>query len=112
MPDEIVDRFCVLGEPADEHVAKLGELRDAGMDQFAIYLMHDAPEATLDAYGAEVIPAFAEAHPAGHGQPHLLGRALDRAPEALHDLLDDGVLSPPGRARSARPRRRGRRRGR
>ena len=31
------------------------------MDQFAIYLMHDAPDRTLEAYGAEVIPAFAEA---------------------------------------------------
>ena len=60
VPDEIVDRFCILGEPA-AHVAKLRELRDAGMDQFAIYLMHDAPERTLDAYGAEVIPAFADA---------------------------------------------------
>ena len=29
VPDEIVDRFCVLGT-ADEHVAKLTELRDAG----------------------------------------------------------------------------------
>jgi hypothetical protein len=28
------------------------------MHQFAIYLMHDAPDATLDAYGADVIPAF------------------------------------------------------
>ena len=37
------------------------ELRDAGIDQFAIYLMHDAPDRTLEAYGAEVIPAFAEA---------------------------------------------------
>ena len=60
VPDEIVDRFCILGSSAD-HVAKLRELRDAGMDQFAIYLMHDAPEATLDAYGAEVIPSFADA---------------------------------------------------
>ena len=57
VPDEIVDRFCILGSAA-EHVAKLEELRDAGMDQFAIYLMHDQPEQTLDAYGAEVIPAF------------------------------------------------------
>ena len=31
------------------------------MDQFAIYLMHDAPDATLEAYGADVIPAFAKA---------------------------------------------------
>ncbi len=60
VPDEIVDRFCILGTPAD-HVAKLEELRDAGMDQFAIYLMHDAPEGTLEAYGAEVIPAFRDA---------------------------------------------------
>ena len=60
VPDEIVDRFCVLGEPA-AHVAKLEELRDAGMDQFAIYLMHDAEDRTLEAYGAEVIPAFAAA---------------------------------------------------
>jgi probable F420-dependent oxidoreductase len=58
VPDEIVDHFCVLGT-AEEHIAKLRELRDAGMDQFAIYLMHDAREATLDAYGADVIPAFA-----------------------------------------------------
>ena len=28
------------------------------MDQFAIYLMHDAQEETLEAYGAEVIPAI------------------------------------------------------
>jgi probable F420-dependent oxidoreductase len=58
VPDEIVDRFCVLGT-AEEHVAKLRELRDIGADQFAIYLMHDAPEETLDAYGAHVIPALA-----------------------------------------------------
>jgi probable F420-dependent oxidoreductase len=57
VPDAIVDRFCVLGT-AREHVAKLQELREAGMDQFAIYLMHDAPDQTLEAYGAEVIPAF------------------------------------------------------
>jgi probable F420-dependent oxidoreductase len=58
VPDEIVDRFCILGTAA-EHVDKLRELREAGMDQFAIYLMHDAPEQTLDAYGADVIPALA-----------------------------------------------------
>jgi len=60
VPDEIVERFCTLGTPAD-HVARLEELRDAGMDQFAVYLMHDAPERTLEAYGAEVIPALAGA---------------------------------------------------
>ena len=41
------------------YIAKLTELRDLGMHQFAVYLMHDAPDATLEAYGADVIPAFA-----------------------------------------------------
>jgi alkanesulfonate monooxygenase SsuD/methylene tetrahydromethanopterin reductase-like flavin-dependent oxidoreductase (luciferase family) len=58
--DEVVDRFCVLGEPA-EHVAKLRELRDAGVDQFNIYLMNGDEEAQLEAYGRDVIPALAEA---------------------------------------------------
>jgi probable F420-dependent oxidoreductase len=57
VPDEIVDRFCVLGTAAD-HVEKLRELESLGVDQFNVYLMHDAQEATLDAYGADVIPAF------------------------------------------------------
>lgn len=57
VPDEIVDRFCLLG-PAQAHVDKLRELRDAGVDQFAIYAMHDAIESTVDAYGESVIPAM------------------------------------------------------
>jgi hypothetical protein len=57
VPDEVVDRFCVLG-PAANHIARMEELRDLGVDQFAIYLMHDAQEATLDAYAREVIPAL------------------------------------------------------
>ena len=55
VPDEIVDRFCVLGT-VDDHVAKLTMLRDMGVDQFGIYLMHDDKEATLAAYGESVIP--------------------------------------------------------
>ena len=55
VPDEIVDRFCVLGT-AEDHVAKLEELKDLGVDQFNIYLMHDAMEETLEAYGEEIIP--------------------------------------------------------
>jgi probable F420-dependent oxidoreductase len=58
VPDEIVDRFCLLG-PASAHVRRLRELADLGADQFALYLMHDDEEATLDAYGAEIIPALA-----------------------------------------------------
>nr|MBA3821252.1 TIGR03842 family LLM class F420-dependent oxidoreductase [Deltaproteobacteria bacterium] len=57
VPDEIVDRFCVLGT-IDDHVAKLRELEALGVDQFNIYLMHDAQEATLDGYGEQVIPAL------------------------------------------------------
>ena len=54
--DEVTDRFCVLGDP-DEHVAKLEELADAGVDQFNIYLMNGDEEAQLDAY-ASIIPRF------------------------------------------------------
>lgn len=55
VPDEIVDRFCLLG-PASAHVERLRELRELGVDQFALYAMHDAREHTVDTYGAEVIP--------------------------------------------------------
>ncbi|WP_033216083.1 TIGR03842 family LLM class F420-dependent oxidoreductase [Kitasatospora phosalacinea] len=58
VPDEIVDRFCLLG-PVSAHVEKLRALRDLGVDQFALYAMHDAREAVIDAYGAHVIPALA-----------------------------------------------------
>ncbi|MGC9381250.1 TIGR03842 family LLM class F420-dependent oxidoreductase [Streptomyces sp. MH13] len=57
VPDEIVDRFCLLGPPR-AHIDRLRALRDLGVDQFAVYAMHDAKEATVDAYGAEVIPAL------------------------------------------------------
>jgi alkanesulfonate monooxygenase SsuD/methylene tetrahydromethanopterin reductase-like flavin-dependent oxidoreductase (luciferase family) len=57
--DEVTDRFCVLGE-AEEHVAKLRELADAGVDQFNVYLMNGDEEAQLEAYGRDVIPALAD----------------------------------------------------
>jgi probable F420-dependent oxidoreductase len=57
VPDEIVDRFCLLG-PAEAHIEKLKALRELGVDQFAVYDMHDAQETTIDAYGAEIIPAL------------------------------------------------------
>ncbi len=53
-----MDRFCLLG-PAEAHVERLRELAEIGADQFALYLMHDDEEATLDAYGDEIIPALA-----------------------------------------------------
>lgn len=57
VPDEVVDRFCLLG-PAGAHVERVAELAALGVDQFAVYLMHDAKEATLEAYATEVIPRF------------------------------------------------------
>ncbi len=56
VPDEIVDRFCLLGT-ADDHIAKLKELAAIGVDQFAGYLQHDNKEETLRVYGETVIPA-------------------------------------------------------
>lgn len=55
VPDEIVDRFCLLGPP-EAHIARLEELRSLGVNQFAMYLMHDDLEGTLTAYGNDVIP--------------------------------------------------------
>jgi probable F420-dependent oxidoreductase len=59
VPDEIVDRFCILG-PVEHHVARLEELKAMGVDQFSIYLQHDGKQATLEAYGETIIPAVAE----------------------------------------------------
>ncbi|HEX6659563.1 MAG TPA: TIGR03842 family LLM class F420-dependent oxidoreductase, partial [Ilumatobacter sp.] len=56
---EIVDRFCILG-PASEHLRRLGELRELGVDQFAVYLQHDAKDSTLLAYGEHIIPKVNE----------------------------------------------------
>ncbi len=39
-------------------MAKLEVLKELGVDQFNIYLMHDAKEETLDAYGKEIILAL------------------------------------------------------
>jgi probable F420-dependent oxidoreductase len=63
VPDEIVRRFCLLGPP-EEHAARLRELESLGVDQFAIYLQHDAKDETLCAYGERVMPGFAVRPPA------------------------------------------------
>ena len=57
VPDEVVDRFCILG-PVENHLKRLEELRALGVDQFAVYLQHDAKEETLRAYGNHIIPAL------------------------------------------------------
>ena len=57
VPDEIVDRFCVLGS-VDENIAKLKEFKNMGVNQFAGYLQHDNKEETLRVYGESVIPVL------------------------------------------------------
>ena len=59
VPDEIIDRFCILGA-VEEHVRRLEELKALGVHQFAVYLQHDAKDETLQAYGEKVIPAIAD----------------------------------------------------
>jgi probable F420-dependent oxidoreductase len=59
VPDEIVDRFCLIGT-AEEHIEKLQALKALGVDQFAGYLQHDNKEETLRVYGETVIPALSE----------------------------------------------------
>ena len=54
VPDEIIDRFCVLG-PVERHLERLNELRELGVDQFALYLMHDNEDGTIEAYANEII---------------------------------------------------------
>jgi hypothetical protein len=58
VPDEIIDRFCLLG-PVAHHLARLEELQSLGVDQFAIYLQHDGKEETLRAYGDHIVGAVA-----------------------------------------------------
>ncbi len=55
VPDEVIDRFCLIGPPAVQ-VERLQELQSLGVDQFALYLQHDAKDATLAAYGEQVMP--------------------------------------------------------
>ena len=55
VPDAIVDRFCLLG-PESAHRDRLAELAAIGVDQFAIYLLHDEPDKTLTAYATDIVP--------------------------------------------------------
>jgi alkanesulfonate monooxygenase SsuD/methylene tetrahydromethanopterin reductase-like flavin-dependent oxidoreductase (luciferase family) len=59
VPDEIVDRFCILG-PVQTQLDRLQALRDLGVDQFSIYLQHDGKDHTLQQYGEHIIPALRE----------------------------------------------------
>jgi len=55
VPDEIIDRFCIIGPP-DEQIRRLQELKDLGVDQFALYLQHDDKDHTLAEYGEKSYP--------------------------------------------------------
>ena len=56
--DEICDRFCAIGS-TEQVIAKLRELESIGVDQFNVYLMTEGQEATLEAYGRDILPGFA-----------------------------------------------------
>jgi probable F420-dependent oxidoreductase len=55
--DDVVDRFAVVGPP-EEHVRRLKELSEAGVDQFNLYLLSGDEEMQLEAYGSTIIPAL------------------------------------------------------
>ncbi len=59
VPDEIIDRFCIIGPP-EEQIRRVQELKDLGVDQFAVYLQHDDKDHTLTEYGDKIIPAVME----------------------------------------------------
>lgn len=59
VPDAVIDRFCILGD-ASEHIARLRDLEKLGVDQFSVYLQHDAKSATLESYGEDIIPHIAQ----------------------------------------------------
>jgi hypothetical protein len=57
-------------------IEKLHELESVGVDQFNIYLMTGQQEATLEAYGKDIIPMFAgrgASHESAHADPRPLG---------------------------------------
>src|SRR5579884_2212613 len=55
--DEIVDRFCLLGE-AEQHVDRLRELEELGVRQVNLYVMTSRIEETIERYGKDIIPQF------------------------------------------------------
>lgn len=55
--DDIIDSFAVLGE-VDEHIAKVKELKAAGVTQFNVYLDSGNEEKIIADYAEKIIPAF------------------------------------------------------
>ncbi len=60
--DEIVDRFCLVGS-VEQHIVRLRDLAEAGVDQFNLYLMNGNEEEQLAIYGREIIPALKDFTP-------------------------------------------------
>ena len=105
VPDDIVDRFCVLGR-VEDHIRKLTTLCDMGTGHFAIYLMHDAEDATLDAYGQSVLPVLAgtAAARSPHGSapaPAIRPRPAGGGVHTSHAGRSDGGQAPGARAGDA-----------
>jgi probable F420-dependent oxidoreductase len=56
--DDIAESFCIIGE-IEDHLQRLGELREAGATQFTIYLTGGDEESIVAAYGDHVLPELA-----------------------------------------------------
>jgi probable F420-dependent oxidoreductase len=59
IPDDLNLRNCLIG-PTDAHLDSLRALEAVGVDGFTAYLSHDAAEQTIEAYGADIIPALSQ----------------------------------------------------
>lgn len=57
VPDEIIDRFTVLGTTADVR-SKLEELESLGVTEFNMYTTFTDPERVVEIYGREIVPDF------------------------------------------------------
>ena len=86
--DEIIDRFCVLGDAPRRTSTKLRALADAGVDQFNLYLMNGDEEEQLELYGARVIPALATWRPSAADACHY--RPFGRSPVPRRDAARSG----------------------
>jgi probable F420-dependent oxidoreductase len=60
VPDEIVDRFTVLGT-VDECTERVRELESLGVTEYNIYTTIPEPEYVIETYGREIIPEFTQA---------------------------------------------------
>jgi probable F420-dependent oxidoreductase len=65
VPDEICDRFCVLGSE-EECEAKLRQLAEIGVSEFNIYPYIPNLLETIDLYGRTIVPRINAAAPAVH----------------------------------------------